>query len=333
MEHGYIAKSIKSYYLSHITVPALLILFVIFLQFQFRSLDVLFPERVSNGAAISGNNTYVEITLDEIYPAGYQMLSGNQILGNYYYSYYNNKCLYMVLPLDKSKAGEIYTNYKMFGKIEYMEESLNNISDKLSSDLNWTASSLAAASYPYIICDITAHTLLDRIIGLVLLLLLITSIFRLVYDIIAAFWIHLSPPGRALSKYGDSKELLALVEEELSTLPQLATEDMFITEHFFIEISIYGIAIVPIDQIVWIYKNSTIHSIFGRHIKISYTLHICAHKNFYFNCPKNIKSDIDGIIDYLAEANHDILVGFNEKNKALAKERTSKDPGFRSWIS
>ena len=28
-----------------------------------------------------------------------------------------------------------------------------------------------------------------------------------------------------------------------------------------------------------------------------------------------MKSDIDGIIDYLAEANHNILVGFNEKNR------------------
>ena len=28
-----------------------------------------------------------------------------------------------------------------------------------------------------------------------------------------------------------------------------------------------------------------------------------------------MKSDIDGIIDYLSEANHNILVGFNEKNR------------------
>ena len=35
----------------------------------------------------------------------------------------------------------------------------------------------------------------------------------------------------------------------------------------------------------------------------------------YIHCPKNTKSDIDGIIDYLAEANHDILVGFNEENR------------------
>ena len=48
---------------------------------------------------------------------------------------------------------------------------------------------------------------------------------------------------------------------------------------------------------------------------ISYTLHISANKHLYIHCPKNTKSDIDGIIDYLAEANHDILVGFSEENR------------------
>jgi hypothetical protein len=44
-------------------------------------------------------------------------------------------------------------------------------------------------------------------------------------------------------------------------------------------------------------------------------MHITANKHMYVNCPKNTKSDIDGIMDYLAEANHDILVGFNEENR------------------
>ena len=123
-----------------------------------------------------------------------------------------------------------------------------------------------------------------------------------------------------------------MADEELSTLPQLTTEDMFITEHFFILLSTYQIAIVPIDQIVWIYKHSTLHQFFGKPINISYTMHITAHLNYYFNCPKNIKSDIDGIIDYLTEANHDIIVGFTEEKRALAMERIASDPSFKKWL-
>lgn len=64
----------------------------------------------------------------------------------------------------------------------------------------------------------------------------------------------LSPPVRQLSRFGKPAELLAEAEEELATLPQLATDDMFITEHYFIETSKYGIAIVPIREIIWVYQ-------------------------------------------------------------------------------
>ena len=90
---------------------------------------------------------------------------------------------------------------------------------------------------------------------------------------------------------------------------------MFITEHYFIMTSPYGNAIVPIQEILWIYKHSTLHKMLWYHFSISYTMHITANKHMYVNCPKNTKSDIDGIIDYLAEANHNILVGFNEENR------------------
>ncbi len=131
----------------------------------------------------------------------------------------------------------------------------------------------------------------------------------------------LSPPVRQLSCFGKPAELLAEAEEELATLPQLATDDMFITEHYFIETSKYGIAIVPIREIIWVYKHSTLHKFFWYHFSISYTLHITANKHLYIHCPKNIKSDIDGIMDYLAEANHDILVGFSEENRLAVQEQ------------
>ena len=114
---------------------------------------------------------------------------------------------------------------------------------------------------------------------------------------------------------------------------QLATEDMFITEHYFIETSIYGNAIIPIDQIIWIYKYSTLHKFFWYHFSISYTLHISANRHLYIQCPKNIKSDIDGIMDYLAEANHNILVGFNEKNRLEVQKIQGTPMNFEKFIA
>ena len=45
---------------------------------------------------------------------------------------------------------------------------------------------------------------------------------------------------------------------------------------------------------------------------------------YIIHCPKNTKSDIDGIMDYLAEANHNILVGFSEENRLKVEEIQGK---------
>lgn len=131
----------------------------------------------------------------------------------------------------------------------------------------------------------------------------------------------LSPPVRQLSRFGKPAELLAEAEEELATLPQLATDDMFITEHYFIETSKYGIAIVPIREIIWVYKHSTLHKFFWYHFSISYTAAHYGKQAFISPLSEKYKSDIDGIMDYLAEANHDILVGFSEENRLAVQEK------------
>jgi len=53
----------------------------------------------------------------------------------------------------------------------------------------------------------------------------------------------------------------------------------------------------------------------------------------FIQCPKNIKSDIDGIIDYLAEANHDILVGFTEENRLKVEDKQGKPFHIEKWAA
>lgn len=67
------------------------------------------------------------------------------------------------------------------------------------------------------------------------------------------------------------------------------------------------------------FNGDDCNPIFGRFDKKMF-----GNKHVYIHCPKNIKSDIDGIIDYLSEANHNILVGFSEENRQKIRERMKK---------
>jgi hypothetical protein len=201
------------------------------------------------------------------------------------------------------------------GKVLKESTTLDTLFTNLSRDLSWSEDGVKETFEPFVFSEPDATGPMADITRVFIILSALYCIGSLLYSSICIAFPTLSRPIRRLKEFGNPKEMLAQAEEELLTLPQLLTEDMFITQHYFIETSNFGIALVPIDKIKWIYKYSTLHRFFGKHLKISYTLYITAEKSITIRCPKNTRTDIDGIIDYLSEANHDILVGFSEANR------------------
>lgn len=61
---------------------------------------------------------------------------------------------------------------------------------------------------------------------------LIYAVISLIFYILCIRFPVLAPVCQNLVVFGNPHTLLAEAEEELATLPQLATEDMFITEHY-----------------------------------------------------------------------------------------------------
>ena len=190
--------------------------------------------------------------------------------------------------------------------------------------MEWTKEGIITQLPAYYFSEPDYHPISNQVMFTVYFGTGLFAILSLLRYFLFIIFPSLSPACQNLIVYGNPFELLAEAEEELATLPQLATEDMFITEHYFIMTSPYGNAIVPIHEILWIYKYSTLHKFLWYHFSISYTLHISANKHLFIQCPENIKSDIDGIIDYLSEANHNIMVGFNEENRLKAQANQGK---------
>ena len=324
IEH-YITDNIKKYHSRHIIAPILLLLLVIFLIMTAPFFSVFMPKDISLGvdSIEEYEKHHVSITSEKLYSTHYDVYSGNMQTGTFYYTFVDDKCLFVLLPISMTNNNSpVLENITISGKLTTDSSLHASLMTTLAEDIKFGNAKLNELCYSAHLNVSGFSELIDMFFSLVCLLSIGFALYSIVIDIISMLNPVMSPPVQRLKRYGNPEELLKMADEELSTLPQLATEDMFITEHFFIEVSYYGITIVPIKEIIWLYKNSTLKKRFGIHMNISYTLHTTANKNFYVNCPKNIKSDIDGIIDYLAEANHDILVGFNEKNKRIARIRS-----------
>lgn len=336
-EH-YISKNIKALYKRKLFAPIIYLILIVVLWFYFSLADLLFPIQISSSEL--GNTyretsgAYVHTTLTNLKFTGYTQTKFGRTTGYFYYTMQDSDCIIALLSPTTCEQGlpsidEVDVKGKICGDTSSFTELLSH----LAADLNWTESGITDKVSSFYFSEPDYNPIANFALFATIFL---TGGYTLVCLILYILWIFfpvLSPPCQNLALFGKPKELLEQAEEELATLPQLATEDMFITEHFFIETSNYGVAVVPINEIIWIYKYSTLHKFFWYHFSISYTLHITANKHFYIRCPKNIKSDIDGIIDYLSEANHNILVGFNEKNRLKVQEIQGRPMHYEKIIA
>lgn len=321
----FITDSIRKVYGRKLYMPILLLILLVLLWIAFPIKTLMFPTAIHQGEDLkkvsSFRATSVSVVIDHLYFTGYSSSLLGRPNGYFYYTIWNDKCLIVLLSPSTCQEGlPSMDNVKVHATIADPGRNYDQLMFNLSNDLNWTAEGLLEQMDSCYLDEVAVNGFSTTFF---LILYIGCAFYTIIYIAFCIVWKQfpeLSPPIRSLHRFGNPKELMMQAEEELSTLPQLATEDMFITENFFIVASLYGVAIVPIQEIIWIYKHSTLHKFLWYHFVISYTLHIIGNHHFYIRCPKNIKSDIDGIMDYLAEANHDILVGFNEKNRLKVQE-------------
>ena len=321
----YISRNIIAFYKRKLFAPAIYLVLLLTAWYIFSLTELLFPVSLQNNDSLESmyhnEVEYVNAQLTDLHFTGYTRTFLGNATGYYYYTLHNGECFFVLLTPKSCEEGLPYiSEISISAVLSPGSQSYQTLLDNVAKDLNWTGNGIRSKVSTYYLSEPDynpkGNTLLFGFV-------FITGIYAMISIGLFLLYIrfpYLSPPCQNLGLYGNAKELLEWAEEELATLPQLATEEIFITEHFFIMTSYYGNAIIPIDRIIWIYKYSTLQKFFWYHFSISYTLHISAQKHLYLQCPKNVKFDIDGIIEYLSEANHDILVGFSEENRLKSQE-------------
>lgn len=327
----YISKNIKTYYKRKLFSPAVYLVLLLLVWHIFSLTELLFPASLTTSDTLESMHRneikYVNAQLTDLHFTGYTRTFLGNTTGYYYYTLRNGECFFVLLSPKSCEEGiptisDIYVS----AELSRGSSTYQTLLDNVAKDLNWTGNGIRSKVSAYYLSEPDFNPIGNTLLFGFIFATGIYALISLVLSLLYILFPWMSPPCQDLGLFGNTKKLLAQAEEELATLPQLATEDIFITEHFFIFTSNYGNAIIPISKIIWIYKYSTMHKFFWYHFSITYTLHISASKYLYLQCPKNIKSDIDGIIDYLSEANHNILVGFSEENRLKAQEIQGAPP-------
>lgn len=334
-EH-YITRNIRTFYKKRLAAPICYLLLLAVLFFVFPLWDMFFPANITRENAIAGayeeGYEYITTTFEHLVFTGYTTSRFQTINGYWYYGSTKDNCYIVLLSPNTCEEGLPNIEQVLVTcKIAFGKDSYTDLLDSLATDLDWSLSGIQSQLPVYYFSEPDCNPMANLLIFFIYNGSFLYTVISLIRYVLFIKYPVLAPAVQNLIVFGNPKAQLEEAEEELATLPQLATEDLFITEHYFIMTSPYGNAIVPIREILWIYKHSTLYKILWYHFSISYTLHITANKHLYIQCPKNIKSDIDGIMDYLAEANHDILVGFTEDNRKKVQKKQGMPFHIEKW--
>lgn len=336
-EH-YITRNIRAFYKRRLPSPIIYLLILLVLWIVFPLGEMISPLPLKNASQIQGvyeaKKEYVTVTFEDLTFTGYTTSRFGETNGYWYYGEKDDICFIALLtPFTCEEGNPSIEKLTTTCRIVSHPKLYEQFKTAIATDLEWNLEGISNQLPPVFYSEPDYNPMTNFWLFLVYFGSLIYTIITLVRYVLFIYYPHLAPACQNLIVFGNPKKQLLEAEEELATLPQLATEDMFITEHYFIMTSQYGNAIVPIQEILWIYKYSTLHKFLWYHFSISYTLHIAANKHMFIQCPKNIKSDIDGIIDYLAEANHDILVGFTEDNRLKVEAKQGKPFHIEKWTA
>lgn len=336
-EH-YITRNIRTFYKRRLLAPICYLLLLAVLFFLFPIGDMFAPAKMSTQevitSAYSDGYEYITTVFENLTFTGYTTSRFQSINGYWYYGSIKDTCYIVLLSPNTCEEGlPTLEQVSVTCRIASGKDSYTELLEYLAKDLDWSLSGIQNQLPSYYFSEPDYNPLANLMIFFVYNGTFLYAVISLTRYALFIKYPVLAPAVQNLVVFGNPKLQLEEAEEELATLPQLATEDLFITEHYFIMTSPYGNAIVPIQEILWIYKHSTLYKFLWYHFSISYTLHITANKHLYIQCPKNIKSDIDGIMDYLAEANHDILVGFTEENRKKVQQTQAFSFHIEKWTA
>lgn len=325
MTKNILKRRIRVFHIKRL-IPA--IIFIVFLGFVWTGYPfhaVFFPKEVTSTDEIatyySDTDRFIEIQVPVLYYTGYDYVKRGEIRGSYYYTFMDEKCVLLLLSTPTNNEGNLeITDLTVRGKLVKGNTTYKDLLVSLSSDLEWTYEGLSNIMFPIVISEVDYSMAESYGFFALLCVSFVISLYSLVSNIISLIYPGLSPSCLHLRKSGNSAGLLYQANEEFLNDKILSTETMFITRHYFIELSKYGIAVIPLNKIIWVYKHSIFSHFLWFQTRLTYTLRLIT-ANGQTDCLRQKKEDADAMIIYLQSFHPDLLVGFSNENKMEAKKR------------
>lgn len=302
----------------------LLITCTIFYHIPF--FDIVMPTQIEELSSIVSlyqeGTTYIELTADTLYYTGYDYTQNGKRTGSYYYAIDDSTCIYFLLPeeLCESRPAQL-SHVPVRARLQSGGKLQTELIQRMSSDLGWTAQGLSSVSSRILINAADYLLLKHAVLFAASLIVFVISLITAFHTILQLVYPLLYPACFRLRRYGSVKEQVAQAEAELREPALLQAGAFTITKHYLVYMTRAQLSLLPLDEILWGYKHSSLHRFRLRRLRLTYTLRILARGGAVLIADSQPKEAVDAVLDYLAGYNSEILIGYTKKNERLARQR------------
>lgn len=300
--------------------------------------EMLMPVRVSSTEeaikAVEEGHTYIEVTIPRLIYSGYNHMKDSDVYGEYYYDLVNNSsCVFFMLePSEAEDNQRVLYNVTKRVRVTETNGIFDNMLEMFSGVIDWTPEGVAGVTKPYILSELDYHYTIYMVTFVVAMVLLAYGVVLFVYNLIfvIAPWMSpriIYPKLQYEQKLFKINNFLEKVVKEMEEA-KVCEGDMYITDHFFVNVSKSEFCIIPIDKIRFAYEHSTLKSFLGMHLDVTYTLHLKCTNIVRYHITKKTLEQANIVLEYFKENEPNILIGYTNENKALAKEIIKRSAGW-----
>lgn len=308
-------------------LPTIILIMLIAIADLTSIFEGLFPANLGNDQNLAthyGNGyRYVKITVPKLYYSGYDYMQGSSLRGHYYYSLDGGQCRIYVLDKFSGEVPDILEDYRVTGRLIFKPDNYDNLMSLMARDLGWTQEGISSVTIDVVLSRANYHNVLMLVMGLLMFfafIFVIASILTLIFNIIRPDYAY---TFYSLGHHKERRLNILRAAKEFETTLIFESDTIFVTARYFIYITNFNAAIIPLKDIIWMYKHSTYYNILIVSW-LSYTLRVITRNNHRYKFRGNDKEVVDELLKFLKDLDLGILLGYTTENVDTYNELRNK---------
>ena len=334
MSIKYIFSKIRKQTISTSVIPGLLFILFLLIGVRYPFGQIFFPEKLSDVSLLEETykNHIDYITFDHInlHYTGYDAMEKSTVTGRYFYVIEKNKCYFFLLNSKEAMETEdSVTLENIRFSLKPVNQNFSTLINQLSNDMDWSFTHLSESA-PIFLAVENHGIFIYSIIFLLLLGWFIIDLFIiLLWHLMTLIYPKLHKGLFPKCSRKTREHMLCKLADELSqdtlNVQCVSTDkrDFFLTKSFIINISLYHTHIIPLKDIIWIYKH--IPKTDQKHWDTpgKYTLHLLLKNGQHIPFKNYEETHANALIALLSAKNPDLLIGYSKEHLQLAKQYLS----------